>query len=220
MAKKTLALLAKKRSELGKKVEQIRDDGFVPAVVYGGDAANEYIALAYNEFEKVYRDAGESSLVVLTIDAGAPVKTLIHEVQYSPLTNRIIHVDFFRVTMTEKLTTDVEIAFVGESKAVKELGAILVKNISEVEVRCFPDDLVSEITVDVSSLSNLEDSIKISDIQLPKGIEILHHEEDDIVVIATPPVTEEELAKLDAQSTPQPAEVPTVEDKGKKSSAE
>ena len=220
MSKKTIELAAKIRAELGKKTDAIRDEGRIPGVVYGGDKENEHVSLAYNECEKIYREAGESSLVDLSIDGGVPVKTLIHEVQYSPTTNRIIHVDFFRVTMTEKLTTTVEFEFIGESKAVKEQGAVLVKNITEVDVRCFPQDLVSEIAVDLSLLNNLEDSITIGDIAVPQGIELLHHEAHDIIVIATPPVSEAELAKLEAEGVAVPTDVPVVEEKGKKEEEE
>ncbi len=216
MTKKILSLAALLRAETGKKAADVRDVGRIPAVVYGGEGDNQNISVAYNECEKLYREAGESSLVDLSIDGGASVKTLIHEVQHSPTTNRITHVDFFRVTMTEKLTTTIPFEFIGESKAVKELAAVLVKNIAEVDVRCFPQDLVSEITVDLSQLKNLEDAITIHDIILPSGIEILHHEDDDVVVIATPPMSEAELAKLEAEDAVKPAEVPVVEDKGKK----
>ncbi|MDP2630835.1 MAG: 50S ribosomal protein L25, partial [Candidatus Uhrbacteria bacterium] len=137
------------------------------------------------------------------------------DVQYSPTTNRISHVDFFRVTMTEKLTTTIALEFVGESKAVKEQAAVLVKNISELDVRCFPQDLVSEISVDLSLLKNLEDTITIHDIALPSGIEVLHHDADDIIAIATPPISEEELAKQEAEGAAKPAAEPVVEDKEK-----
>lgn len=216
MTKKVLTLAAQLRTELGKKAEAVRDAGRIPAVVYGGQGANLNISLAYNECEKLYTQAGESSLVDLVIENGTPIKTLIHEVQHSPMTNRISHVDFFRVTMTEKLTTTIPFEFIGESKAVKEQAAVLVKNIVEVDVRCLPQDLVSEIIVDLSLLQNLEDSISLSDIVLPSGIEILHHEDDDVVVVATPPMSEAELAKLEAEDAVKPAEIPVVEDKSKK----
>ncbi|MBI4599402.1 50S ribosomal protein L25 [Candidatus Uhrbacteria bacterium] len=217
MTKQSLALAALVRSETGKQTESVRNAGRVPGVVYGGGGENENISLAYNEFERVYREAGESSLIDLSVGQGLPVKTLIHDVQFSPTTSRISHVDFFRVTMTEKLTTAVHFEFVGESKAVKEQGAILVKNISEVDIRCFPQDLVAHITVDLSALENLEDSITMHDIAIPPGIEILHHDPTDTIVIATPPVSEAELAKLEKEGAAvAPAEVPAAEDKDKK----
>jgi large subunit ribosomal protein L25 len=220
MAKKHLSLSSQSRSELGKITEDLRQQGRIPAVVYGAGKENQHISLAYNECEKVYREAGESSLVDLSIDDGGPVATLIHDIQFSPATNRISHIDFFRVTMTEKLHASVELVFIGESKAVKEHGAILVKNISELEVRCFPKDLVSEIEVDLSVLNNIEDSVAIHDIVIPPGIEVLHHEPEDIVVIATPPITDEELAKMETTGAQAPAEVPPAEEKEKKEEGE
>lgn len=216
MQKTEYTLSAEPRETLGKGVAALRNEGTIPGVVYGPGADNLNITLELRVFEKLYRAAGESSLVTLTV-AGAPaVKVLIHDVQTDPVTGRALHVDLYRVNMKEKLTTHIPLVFTGESKAVKEQGGILVKNIDEVEVRCLPDNLVPEIAVKLDSLNDLEATLTIDDLVLPSGIELLHHEPGDIIAIVTPPITEEAMKKMEQEgASPIPAE-PTPDESKKK----
>lgn len=222
MKKQTYSLKAQQRDVFGKKVLTLREQGLVPAVVYGPGGESITVTCALGEFEKIYRDAGESSLVELSLDSGEPVNVLIHEVQQDPVIGRPIHVDFYRVNMAEKLTTHIPLVFIDESKAVKEQGGILVKNIDEIEVRCLPGNLVPEIEVSIAPLTELEASIKIHDIVLPGGIELSsHHDPEDIVALVMPPVSEEELKKMEEEGAVQaPADVEKSEEKGKKEEQE
>lgn len=211
-----IVIQAKLRSELGKKVEALRAQKMIPAVVYGA-GQNQSITLEYIPFEKAYRMSGESTLVDLVIDSAKPVKVLVHEIQREPLRGRITHVDLYQVKMDQKLTVNISLKFVGESKAVKESGGILVKQLDEVEVRCLPGDLVHEIEVDLSKLATFDDVIRFADITLPKGVELME-DGQTIVAMATPPVSEAELAAMEQQQT---ADVSTIEvvGKGKKEEA-
>ncbi len=211
---KTLTLQASKRTITGKKVEELRKKGFVPAVLYGPDIENISISVPYSLFEKVYREAGESSLVNLIIDDGQAAKVLIQSIDSDPLSNRFVHADFFQVDMKEKLTIRIPIKFIGEPRAVKELGGILVKTVDEIEVRCLPDKLVSEIEVDVTSLATFEDAITMKDVVLPEGME-LHQHVDDMVATVTQPISEEELKALEEKPIEDVSQV-KVEEKGKK----
>lgn len=205
-----IVLQAKTRTILGKKVEALREQKLIPAVVYGvGDSQS--ITLEYVPFEKAFRQSGESTLVDLVVDSGKPVKVLVHDVQREPIRSRITHVDFYQVKMDQKLTLNIPLKFIGEAKAVKELGGILVKQLDEVEVRCLPGDLVHEIEVDMSNLATFEDSIRFSDVHLPKGIELVS-DSQAIVALVMPPVSEAELAAMEQQST---ADVSTIEVVGK-----
>ena len=211
---KTLTLQASKQTITGKKVEELRKKGFVPAVLYGPDIENISISVPYSLFEKVYREAGESSLVNLIIDDGQAAKVLIQSIDSDPLSNRFVHADFFQVDMKEKLTIRIPIKFIGEPRAVKELGGILVKTVDEIEVRCLPDKLVSEIEVDVTSLATFEDAITMKDVVLPEGME-LHQHVDDMVATVTQPISEEELKALEEKPIEDVSQV-KVEEKGKK----
>jgi len=154
-------------------------------------------------------------LVDLTIDSGAAHKVLIQDVQRDPLLGRILHVDFREVKMDEKLEAEIKLEFVGEAPAVKAHGGILVRAKEHVSVRALPGDLVHEITVDLSSLANINDSIKVGDLKVPMGIEILDGEEE-IVAVINEPISEAELAALDAAPTTADVSAVKVETEEKK----
>lgn len=167
-------------------IDSLRTAGQVPGVIYGHGITNQTIMVSGHDLEKVYRTAGESTLVDLTIGSGAPVKVLIYDVQRNPLTNTFQHVDFYQVNMTEKLTTEIPLVFVGESAAVKALGGTLITSLEEVEVTCLPSDLVKEITVDISSLATFADKITVGSLAVPAGIEILTDKEAAVATVAEP----------------------------------
>lgn len=216
MAKQTIVLDATTRTEMGKNADALRSQALVPAVLYGKNKENRYITVPAVPFSKVYAAAGESTLVDLRIDSNEPIKTVIYDLQYDPLSNKVAHVDFFQVNMADKLTTSVSFDFVGEARAVKELKGILVKNLTEIEIRCLPGDLISEITVDISKLVDFDASIKIKDIVLPASSEIMHHDPEDVVAVVSPPLTEEELKKLEGEDAKMTVADIKVEEKGKK----
>jgi len=193
----TFKLSAKLRENLGKKADYVRLAGKIPAVIYGHRTENMNLELNYVEFEKLLDKAGESTIIDVAVDDKEPLKALISEVQHEPVSGRISHVDLHQINMKEKINTNVEIKFVGESKIVKEDGGIVMHNISEVEIRCMPADLLHEIVVDVSSLENFDDVITIADLKLPDSIEIVNHELADVVAIAARPKVEvEEVAPV------------------------
>lgn len=218
MQEHTHTLEAQPRNVLGKKTKSLRNNAQIPAVVYGPGVENQNLTLDARAFEKLYRAAGESSLVQLVIEAQEPAKVLIHDVAHEPLTGRPVHVDLYWVNMAEKLTAHIPLHFINEARAVKELAGILVKNVTEIEVRCLPENLVPEIDVNIEPLAELESSIKIKDLRLPKGIEVSsHHAPDDIVVIVTPPLSEDELRKMEERgAVSAPVEIEKSEEKGKK----
>ncbi len=196
------------------QAEMDRASGNVPAVVYGGDRAETTaVAVALNEFTKVYSEAG-SSLIDLMIDDSAPVKVVVQDVQYNPVKDLAIHVDFRQINMNKEMSTTVELVFVGEAPAVKELGGTIMKNYTEVDVTCLPKDLVHEIEINVSSLKTFDDAIKIKDIVVPVGI-TLDEDMERVVVRVTPPLTEDELKAMEEPAAVDLAAI-EVEKKGKK----
>jgi len=194
-----LTLEAEKRTIKGKKVKSLRKKGILPAVLYGHGVKPLLLQVPYNDFKKAYEKAGSSSLINLVVDR-QPYNVLIHEVEIEPLSQNFIHADFYQVKMTEKITAEVPLYFVGESKAVEEQDGVLVKNMDSVEVSCLPKDLPSHIEVDISVLENIDDSIHIKDLKVPEGVEILKDSEETVLTV-TPPRTEEELAELEEEVT-------------------
>lgn len=152
------------------KPNKVRQDGFVPCNLYGNKIKNQKFKVRTGDLIKVYREAGESSLIELQIEEGEILKCLFKEVQLDVITGDFLHVDFYQVDMKEKVTTEIPLILVGESDAIKNLNGVLNANISEIEVECLPDDLVGEIEVDISVLETFEDNIRIEDLKMPSGV--------------------------------------------------
>ena len=157
---------AKKRSG-ETKLDLLRKGGEIPAVFYGAGKETTPISISIVEFKKVWREAGESSAIKVTVGADN-VDVLIHEVQVNPITDEPIHVDFLAIDMKKKIRVEVPLVFEGISGAVKSGIGNLVKVLHEVEVEALPADLPHELVVDISALEGLENQIFVSDIKLPK----------------------------------------------------
>lgn len=186
----TLILNAKSREATGNQVGALRREGFVPAIVYGTGVENMNVSIELRELSKVHSQVGESALVDLVVDENKPVKVLIQAVQYNPVRHEIIHADLRAVKMDEKIDASIELELVGESPAVKAHGAILVRNMDMIDVRCLPTDLVQSLEVDLGMLKETGDTITVSDLVAPSGIEFLA-EPDELIVVANEPAAEE-----------------------------
>lgn len=213
-----LKLEASPREQIGKQLPALRRSGSLPAVVYGHGSTATAVSVPYAAFEKLYPKAGESSLIDLSVSGKPPVKVLIQEVQRDAVSGTFLHVDFHEVKLTEKLTTDVALHFIGEAKAVKELGGVLVKTLDQLTVECLAKDLVHEIDVDISSLATFEDVIRVKDIILPAGM-TTKVSPDEVVATVQPPRSEAEMKALEEAPVQETAEVEVAE-KGKKKDEE
>ncbi len=172
-----ISLKASLRDARGKeKNKKMRDEGFVPAIVY--HRGEEAIAIALNnrEISKIIHDAaGENVLINLTIEKEKKKARLaiIKEVQYTPVKRQILHVDFNEISLTEKLTVDVEIVAKGEPIGVKQDGGVMDHPLRIVKVSCLPMDIPKHIDVDVSGLA-LNGSIHVRDLVLSDKIQVLN----------------------------------------------
>lgn len=183
------------RESRKKQVQQLRDQGIIPGIVYGHKKDNKIVQVALKDLQKAYREAGESSLIDLVIDAETPLKVVIHAIDKDHVTDAIQHVDFYAVTMTEKIHSEVMLNFIGEPPAVKTLGGIFVKNKDHLNIVCLPGALIKQLDVDCTILKTFDDVIYIKNIPLPDGVEIDGNVED-IVAVVTPPRSDEEIAAL------------------------
>lgn len=219
MSMERYSLSLQSREELGKKVHNLRREGIVPVVVYGH---GEPVSASVNRlaFEKVYRKAHGSHIVDVTVGEGAAVPTLIHDVQYDALTDQVIHADFLRVNLKEKVSAEVKLEFTGESAAVKAMGGTLLRNIDSIRIRCLPTDLIDSVAVDISALATFEDKITLRDLSLPSAIEIEDADMDQIVALVNPPRTDEELASLEKAVEENVATIETVKKEKKEDDAE
>ncbi|MFH0819174.1 MAG: 50S ribosomal protein L25 [Patescibacteria group bacterium] len=190
-----LQLKAISREEKAKQNKYVRSKGMVPSQVYGKNSPNVMIKIDAVAFEKIYAQAKESTLVDLIIDDQTPIKVLIHDISRDRISDHVLHVDFYKVNMTEKIDAEIDLNFLGIAPAVKELGGILTKQMDKIEIRCFPNELIKEIDVDVTTLKTFTDVIRVKDIKLPSNMELISDPEQIAINVAEPR-SEEELSDL------------------------
>lgn len=219
MTDSELNLNVNTRTEKDGNPKQLRRSGYVPAVLYGQETENKHLKVPVQEMERIYNEAGESQLIDLSIDGKQSAKALIKDIQTDLVKDKFLHVDFYQVKMGEEMTTETPLTFVGESKAIKELGGFLIKNIETVEISCLPRNLPSEIEVDISQLQDFGDQIKLSDLKLPKGVELTSDTDDTVAIIEEPrEEEEEETPEGEAEETPETAEGETAKEGGEQES--
>ena len=204
----TLELKAEPRSVLGKKVRFLRRQGILPANVYG-HAASTAIQLPAREAERVIARAGRTQLISLAMDGGQPTTVLVKASQRHPTRGSLLHVDFFRVAMDERLKVDVPVRLVGDAPAVKQHDASVLQAATTVNVESLPADLPEAIEVDISGLEDLDSTLHVRDLRAPGGVTILTDPEE-LVVKMLPP-TEEEAPAEAAEETPAVATGETAE---------
>jgi len=209
-----IKLTATKRSKAD-KLALIRNNGMVPAVVYGARVENQQISVPSTDFEKILKVAGESSTIVLEIagvkegDKPTKVDVLIHDMQKDPIRGFPIHIDFLAIDMNKEIEVSIPIEFIGVSPAEKGGLGVLVKTLHEIEVEALPKDLPHNISVDLSVLLQLDDQIHVKDITLPKGVKMITEGDEVVALIAPVKEEKEESAPVDLSAI-------EVEKKGKK----
>lgn len=170
--------------------------GRIKAVVYGPKFPATSISVDAKEFTKLFKDAGESSVITLKgLDADQDV--LIHEVQKNVVKGTIVHADLLALQKGQKITVHVPLVFTGVSGAVKAHGANLVKVLHEVEVEADAKHLPHEIEVDISVIAELNDQILVSDLKVGTGVKVLTGETEVVATAAKPVEEAEEPATLD-----------------------
>lgn len=217
-----LELSAKLRQETGHQNKHIRKQGLIPAILYGRKVKNLSLMVGEHEFEKVYQETGESTLIKLKIDSQGEKEriVLIHDVAKDPVSDNPIHIDFYQVKMDQAIKVEVPLVFTGESAAIKEQEGVLVKNIQSLEVEALPQNLPHQIEVDISSLKTFEDNIYIKDLKLPSEVKI-EAQPEEVVASVIPPRTKAELEKLEEAPEEKVEEVKVeAEEKAKQETAE
>jgi large subunit ribosomal protein L25 len=197
---------------------KLRAEGLIPGIIYGKNFENAPVAFDKVNFKRLFKEAGTSNLIDLVVGDGKAIKTLVHEVQTHPVNDSILHVDFFKVNMKEKIHADVPLEFVGDSVAVIEKEGSLITSKDTIEIECLPSDLIPELQIDISVLDDFEKNIKVSDLKVPAGVEILD-DPDEIVAFVQEPRSEEELAELEEEVVEDVSAI-EVENKGEEVPAE
>jgi len=185
------------KRDVKENLDALRTKGMIPAVYYGKKEKSTPIQVSFSDFIKVWRKAGESSVVTLQ-DGSAELDALIHDVDVDPVKGTARHVDFYVFEKGQKIEVNVPIEFVGNAPAVKELGGNLVKVLREIRIEATPKDLPHTISVDISPLTTFSSVIIAKDIKLPAGVTLVTHA-DEVVVSVYEPKEEvvEEVTSVD-----------------------
>lgn len=201
--------LATEKREARKGLAKLRKEGRMPAVFYGSKTVSTPVAVLTKDFQKIWHDAGESSVISLETPQGK-LDALINEVILDPVRGEPIHADFYVIDAKKKVTVTVPIVFEGVSPAVKDLGGTLVKVMYEMEIEVLPKNLPHEIKVDISALKDFDSQISIKDIALPESAEATNSPEEVVAMITQKAEEKEEvIAPIDLSAI-------EVEKKGKK----
>jgi large subunit ribosomal protein L25 len=176
-------LKAEKRTVLGKQVKKLRREGFLPANVYGKNLASVALQVKMVDFEKIFKEVGETGLVDLEFD-GKAKPVLIKNLQMNFQSHSPLHADFYQVNLKEKIKTMIPLLLVGEAQAVTDKAGMLQQNLSEVEVEALPEKLPENIEVSIEHLAAVGDGITVADLKAPADVVILSDETQTIVKIA------------------------------------
>jgi large subunit ribosomal protein L25 len=212
-------LVAEERTILGKKVKKLRREGILPVNVYGKGVPSTSLQVKLHEFQDVYKQVGETSLLDLKYgDVTKPV--LIKSLQLDYKTFTPLHVDFYQVNLKEKIKTMVPVVLAGEAQAVKDNAGVLLQQLSDVEIEALPEGLPENIEVSVENLAAVGDQITVGDLKAPEGVVILTDPGQLIVKIGELTVAEpepeeeatEEGAAEGGEETPAESEAETTEE--------
>lgn len=201
---------AKIRKDIRKKAKNIRKEGYIPGIFYGHGEENIPIQTTLNNLRPVVFTQ-DTHIINLKLDNGENKTCIIRNLQFDPITDKIIHFDLLALRANEKVTMEIPIALKGTAKGVKE-GGMVQHILHRLEVKCFPRDIPEHIDVDITNLA-IGDSIHVSSLSIP-NVEILADEESTIVSVLAPTVMKEPPAEP-VESEEEIAE-PEVVGKGKK----
>ncbi|GAB4144607.1 MAG: hypothetical protein OHK0017_03290 [Patescibacteria group bacterium] len=174
-------LKATRRDVLGNSSKKLRKSGNILGVVYGhGLKESVPVIFAYNDFEKIARISGSTSVVEVVLD-NKKIPTLIHQLQYHPVKDTYVHVDFLAVNLKQAVEAKVPLVITGVSRVVKEDGAVLNKTVEFVTVSALPDKIPHEIELDAAGIDTINDVLHISDVAqlLPEGVTVV----DDLEMV-------------------------------------
>ncbi len=177
-------LKAEKRVLLGSKVKKLRRLGTIPANVFGHTIESQAIQVSEVEFNRVYKQAGETSLIWIKIEGEDKERpTLVKALTNNPVTGQKYHIDFHQVNLKEKVTANIPVELVGEAQMVKDGLAIIDLNLHEIEVEALPTDLPESVDFDISLLKEIGDSLKVGDVKLSSEVTVLTDPEMTVVAL-------------------------------------
>lgn len=197
-------LQATERSEFrNSALTKLRNEGNIPAVVYGSNVGSKAVYLSGADFTKTIREVGRNGVLSLNVD-GDMINVMLTDYQADPIKREIIHADFLAVDMSKEIDANVRIALIGDATGVKD-GGVLQQPLFEVSITATPADIPASIEVDITNLGVAE-TITIGDIKMNHRFQI-NHEDDETIVSILPPRQEEEINTGEQQEAGTPDNV-------------
>lgn len=195
------------RTIMGKANKRLRKEGLIPANISGHNQEPQAVQVDAVAFDGLRRSRSARNIIKLTM-ADAPAQTvLIKRVQHAPTTGKVIHIDFSRVSLDERITSKVPLRFVGEALGVKNEGGVLLHLLDTLEVECPASDMVEAFDVDISSLTEIDSTLHASDVKLPANYTLITPVDEPIAkVAATRAALEAEAAETTTTATTEQAQ--------------
>ena len=219
-----LQLQVKPRTVLGKKVRAMRQVGYVPANIYGHGIPSQAVQVDLLSLTHLLRSAGRNVVVSLEVEGEKGRRpVMVRGLHRRPTTGQVLHVDFYQVSLTEKIRTEVPIVLIGQAPAAADLGGTLLQGLDTVSVEALPTDVPPNIEVDVSLLAGFDDGVYVRDLAVDSArVQVLSDPDLVVAKVAAPRVAEVEEAA--AEAAPEevaageapPAEAPQEAARGEK----
>jgi len=185
------------RDVLGKKVRRLRREGLIPANVYGRGLESVAIQVTRNDLVHVLRTAGRNEIIYLRLDGDELRPTFLRQVQRNPITDAILHVDFYQISLKEKVQMEVPLSLVGTAPAEQTYGGTVLLSLDRITVEGLPTEIPSVIEVDVSGLEEIDATVSVAELNVPGQVTVLTDIEQVVAKVAPPHVekVEEEVVK-------------------------
>lgn len=176
-----IKLTAHKREITGKKVKRLRGEGFVPANIYGKNIDSVSVQITLDDFKKAFKAAGETHVIDLTVAGEEKIRpVMISKIQISPLGKKLLHVDLRQVNLSEKISAEVPVEFVGQSPA-ESAGGVLIKVKDVLTVEALPSDIPDKFEIDLSTIKNIGETLTVESIKGSKKYTIT--DADDTIIV-------------------------------------
>lgn len=199
MVSELTALKVQPRTTLGKKVKALRRQGATPIHLYGKGISSQALQVDSALLRRILLKVGRTRPVSLEVEGqGTPYTAFVRDILFHPMTESILHVDFYGVPLTEKMEAEVPVSLVGEAPAVRMQGGSLAQVLHTVTVECLPLEIPSAIQVDVSFLDSFDKVIRVADLVVPPNVKVLTEPEQAVAYVAPPRAEEEVVAPAPA----------------------
>jgi large subunit ribosomal protein L25 len=204
-----MKITAKKREVLGKKVKNLRNEGLVPASVYGPKMDSMNIQIDAKDFRKVFKDSGFSKFIDLEVEGDKSRKVLVKNLDIHPLKDHYVHVGFYLIDEDTKITVEVPVHVLGNSPAVKNNLGFLVLQLETIKLHCLPKDLPQYVEINIDGLEQAGNSINVGEVVLPADVELDSSMDSSTSIIYIASAQKEEVEEVVAPV--EGAEAPVAE---------